>query len=91
MGKVNNCSCIAYLNNNILFIGSTKCNSQLIKINENIDNNENFERIEILEEYESLSPVSNMALINNTKEENGIEILTVSGVGKNCAIKNIKK
>ena len=91
LGKVNNCSCIAYLNNNILFIGSTKCNSQLIKINENIDNNENFERIEILEEYESLSPVSNMALINNTKEENGIEILTVSGVGKNCAIKNIKK
>jgi len=94
LGKLNICSCMAYLNNNILFIGSSKCNSQLIKINENIDNNDktdNFERIEILEEYESLSPVSNMALINNTKEENGIEILTVSGVGNNCAIKNIKK
>ena len=45
----------------------------------------------MLEEYESLSPISNMALINNTQEENGIEILTVSGVGKNCGIKNIKK
>ena len=90
LGKVNNCSCMAYLINDILFIGSTKCNSQLIKINENIDN-DNCEKIEILEEYESLSPVSNMALINNTKEENGIEILTVSGVGKNCTIKNIKK
>ena len=91
LGKVNNCSCMAYLNNNILFIGSSKCNSQLIKVNENIDNNDNSERIEILEEYESLSPISNMSLINNTKEENGIEILTVSGTDKNCAIKNIKK
>ena len=92
LGKVNKCSCLAYLKNNILFIGSSTCNSQLIKINENIDNNiDNIERIEILEEYESLSPISNMALINNTKEENGIEILTVSGVDKNCSIKNIKK
>ena len=92
LGKVNKCSCMAYLKDNILFIGSSKCNSQLIKINENIDNNiDNLQRIEILEEYESLSPISNMALINNTKEENGIEILTVSGIDKNCAIKNIKK
>ena len=91
LGKVNNCSCLAYLGNNILFIGSSKCNSQLIKIKETIEKDENYERIEILEEYESLSPISNMALINNTQEENGIEILTVSGVGKNCAIKNIKK
>ena len=92
LGKVNACSCMAYLGNNILFIGSSKSNSQLIKINENIDNNkENYEKIEVLEEYESLSPISNMALINNTQEENGIEILTVSGVGKNCGIKNIKK
>ena len=29
--------------------------------------------------------------IKKEKEENGIEILTVSGVGKNCSIKNIKK
>ena len=91
IGQLNPCSCIAYLNNNILFIGSSKGNSQLIKINENIDNNGIRERIDIIEEYESLSPISNMALVNNTKEENGIEILTVSGVGKNCSVKNIKK
>ena len=92
LGQVNNCSCMAYLNNNILFIGSSKCNSQLIRINENIANNADIgEKIEIIEEYESLSPISNMAIINNTKEENGIEILTVSGTGKNCSIKNIKK
>ena len=92
IGKVNPHSCIAYLNNNTLFIGSKKSNSQLIKINENLDNNDNnMERIEIIEEYESLAPISNMILLNNTKEENGIEILTVSGIGSNCCVKNIKK
>ena len=92
IGKVNPPSCIAYLNNNILFIGSTKSNSQLIKINENINNNDsNAEKMDIIEEYESLAPISNMILLNNTKEENGIEILTVSGIGNNCCVKNIKK
>ena len=92
IGKVNPPSDIAYLYNNILFIASKKGNSQLIKINNNIDNKElNLDNIEIIEEYESLAPISNMLILNNTKEENGIEILTVSGVGKNCSIKNIKK
>ena len=85
-------SCMAYLNNNILFIGSVKCNSQLIKIIDNTDNNyiDNY-HIEIMEEYESLAPISNMLLLNNTHEENGIEIITVSGISNNCSLKNIKK
>ena len=90
LGKVNKCSCMTYLTNNILFIGSTKSNSQLIRINENKDNDDT-SQIEVIEEYESLSPISNMALINNTREENGVEILTVSGTESNCSIKNIKK
>ena len=32
-----------------------------------------------------------MILLNNTKEENGIEIITVSGANNNCSLKNIKK
>ena len=91
-GRVNLPSCMTYLNNNILFIGSVKCNSQLVKINNNIDNNSfNHSHIEIIEEYESLAPISNMILLNNTHEENGIEIITVSGANNNCSLKNIKK
>lgn len=90
LGKVNTCSCMTYLTNNILFIGSIKSNSQLIRINESKDN-DSTPQIEIIEEFESLSPINNMALINNTKEENGVEILTVSGTYSNCSIKNIKK
>ena len=87
IGKVSPPSCMTYFNNNILFIGSIKSNSQLIKI----DNNEiNNIEINIIEEYESLSAISNMVLLNNTKEENGIEVMTVSGIGSNCSVKNIK-
>jgi hypothetical protein len=94
LGQVNLPSCMAYLNKNILFIGSIKGNSQLIKINENMDNNVKNNLhidIDIIEEYESLAPISNMILLNNTKEENGIEIITVSGMNNNCSLKNIKK
>ena len=86
IGKVSPPSCFAYLNNNILFVGSIKSNSQLIKI----DNKDNNIEMNIIEEYESLSPISNMVLLNNTKENNGVEVMTISGVGSNCSIKNIK-
>ena len=31
-----------------------------------------------------------MVLLNNTKEENGIEVMTVSGIGSNCSVKILK-
>ena len=31
-----------------------------------------------------------MVLLNNTKEENGIEVMTVSGIGSNCVVKGVK-
>ena len=31
-----------------------------------------------------------MVLLNNTKEENGIEVMTVSGIGSNFGVKGIK-
>ena len=92
LGEVSYASCITYLDANYLFIGSIKGNSQLAKVllspKEN-DNKRPF--IDIIEEYESLSPISDFTVINNSKEENSIEILTVSGVDKNCSLKNIRK
>jgi DNA damage-binding protein 1 len=92
LGEISYASCITYLDANYLFIGSTKGNSQLAKVllspKEN-DNKRPF--IDIIEEYESLSPISDFTVINNSKEENSVEILTVSGVDKNCSLKNIRK
>ena len=92
LGEISYSSCLTYLDANYLFVGSSKANSQLIKVlltpKEN-DTKRPF--IEIVEEYESLAPISDFTVINNSKEENSVEILTVSGTDKNCAIKNIRK
>ena len=76
---------MVYLDNNYLFNGSNKANSQLIKIENNLDS-----IINVVKNYESLSPINDLILINNMEEENAIEFLTISGYEKNCAIKKIK-
>ena len=86
LGEINYSSCLVYLDNNYLFNGSNKANSQLIKIENNLDS-----MINVVKNYESLSPINDLILINNMEEENAIEFLTISGYEKNCAIKKIKK
>ena len=87
LGEINYSTCLTYLDNNYLFVGSYKSNSQLIKIESKDDS-----FIKIVENYESLAPISNLTLINNNVEdENNIELLTISGIEKNCCIKSIKK
>ena len=85
LGEINYSSCLTYLDNNYLFNGSIS-NSQLIKIE-----NKNNSLINIVKNYKSLAPIKDMVIINNMKEETGIEILTISGIDKNCSINKIKK
>ena len=86
LGQINYSTCLTYLDNNYLFNGSNKANSQLIKIE-----NKNNSLINVVKDYESLSPIKDFVIVNNTEEENGIEILTISGIDNNCSIKKIKK
>ena len=86
LGEINYSNCLVYLDNNYLFNGSNKANSQLIKIETNTNS-----LINVVKNYESLSPIKEFILINNMEEENAIEFLTISGWDKNCAIKKIKK
>ena len=87
LGEISYSTCLTYLDNNYLFLGSYKSNSQLIKVE---TKNNSF--ITLVENYESLAPISSLTLINNNiEDENNIEILTISGIEKNCCIKEIKK
>jgi hypothetical protein len=87
LGEINYSTCLAYLDNNYLFVGSNKANSQLIKIEKN-DNN----FLNVIENFDTLAPISNLALINkNIENENHVELVTISGIEKNCAVNKIKK
>ena len=85
IGEVNYCSNLCYLDNGYIFIGSNLSNSQLIKIEEKIPN------LKVIVEFESLAPINDFVVVNNSNEENAIEILSISGTDKNCSIKTISK
>ena len=87
LGEINYSTCLAYLDNNYLFVGSNKANSQLVKIEKN-DNN----FINVVENFDTLAPISSLTLVNkNIENENHVELITISGIEKNCAVNKIKK
>ena len=87
LGEINYSTCLAYLDNNYLFVASNKANSQLVKIEKN-DNN----FINVIENFSTLAPISNLSLVNkNIENENHVELITISGIEKNCCVNMIKK
>ena len=61
LGEINYSTCLAYLDNNYLFVGSNKANSQLVKIEKNENN-----FINVIENFDTLAPISNLTLVNKT-------------------------
>ena len=87
LGEINYSTCLAYLDNNYLFVGSNKANSQLVKIEKNENN-----FINVIENFDALAPISNLTLVNkNIENENHVELITISGIEKNCCVNMIKK
>jgi DNA damage-binding protein 1 len=90
LGEVNYISNITYIDNNFVFIGSTKSNSQLIRIVKQNTNIQNRPFIEIVEEYDNLAPIFDFTIFNSNEESN-TEILCISGIDKTCSLKSIRK
>ena len=87
LGEINYSTCLAYLDNNYLFVGSNKANSQLVKIEKNENN-----FINVIENFDTLAPISYLTLVNkNIENENHVELITISGIEKNCCVNMIKK
>ena len=46
----------------------------------------------MVENFDTLAPISNLTLVNkNIENENHVELITISGIEKNCALNKIKK
>jgi DNA damage-binding protein 1 len=95
LGEVSYVSSLAYLDNNYIFVGSDKGNSQLVKIIKkssynNLSDNTKSPFIEIVEEYDSLAPIMDFTIINSNSEESNT-VLCISGVDKTCSLKTIRE
>jgi DNA damage-binding protein 1 len=91
LGEVSYASRMTYLDNNYVFIGSEKSNSQLIQITKSPTDYTNRPFIQIVEEYENLAPISDFLVMTGQGEESNTEILSVSGDNKSCCLKTIRK
>ena len=90
LGQVNYINTLTYIDNNFVFIGSDKSNSQLVRIVKENTNIQNRPFIDIIEEYDNLAPVSDFVVFNNAEESN-TEMLCISGVDLSCSLKTIRK
>ena len=91
LGEINYASTLTYLDNNYVFVGSEKANSQLIKITKSPTSNTIRPFVIVVEEYENLAPISDFTLLNSQSDEGNTEILCVSGDQKSCSLKTIRK
>lgn len=91
LGEINYCSSLAYLDNNIIFAGSQEANSQLIKILKTPSKDVNRPFLEVIEEFDNLAPISDFVITSNGTEEANTEVLCLSGTGKACSLKTIRK
>jgi len=89
LGEISIPSSIEYIDNGYVFIASEMGDSYLISLLSENSGDPEHPYIAIKETYENLGPVLDLAMNTNEKEQT--ELITASGVGKNSALKFIRK
>ncbi|KAG6617756.1 DNA damage-binding protein 1a [Phytophthora cinnamomi] len=87
LGETNIASCLSYLDNGVVFIGSTFGDSQLIKLN--ADRDENGSYIEVLDTYVNVGPIIDFCVMDLDRQGQG-QIVTCSGADKDGTLRVIR-
>ncbi|KAG1687986.1 hypothetical protein DVH05_004505 [Phytophthora capsici] len=87
LGETNIASCLSYLDNGVVFIGSTFGDSQLIKLN--ADRDENGSYLEVLDTYVNVGPIIDFCVMDLDRQGQG-QIVTCSGADKDGTLRVIR-
>lgn len=87
LGEISIPQCLAYLDNNYVFVGSRFGDSQLIKIQP--ENNEEGRYIEIVDTFVSLAPIVDILVVDLDKQGQD-QLITCSGFGKEGSIRIVR-
>ncbi|KAI9993806.1 hypothetical protein PInf_016327 [Phytophthora infestans] len=87
LGETNIASCLSYLDNGVVFIGSTFGDSQLIKLN--ADRDETGSYIEVLDSYVNVGPIIDFCVMDLDRQGQG-QIVTCSGADKDGTLRVIR-
>ncbi|CAO3646398.1 unnamed protein product [Cunninghamella blakesleeana] len=88
LGPISIPSCLTYLENEVLYVGSSKGDSQLIHIlqRSSIENNDN---LQVIENYPSLGPITDFCVVDLDKQGQP-QLITCSGASKNSSLRIIR-
>uniref|UniRef100_A0AAV1TCU6 DNA damage-binding protein 1 n=1 Tax=Peronospora matthiolae TaxID=2874970 RepID=A0AAV1TCU6_9STRA len=87
LGETSIASCLSYLDNGVVFIGSTFGDSQLIKLN--ADRDEHGSYVEILDTYVNVGPIIDFCVMDLDRQGQG-QIVTCSGADKDGTLRVIR-
>jgi len=87
VGVTSVASTISYLDNGVVFIGSSFGDSQLIKLNQEKDDSGSY--VEVLETYMNLGPILDMVVTDLDKQGQG-QVVTCSGNGKDGSLRVVR-
>ena len=91
LGETSIASTLSYLDNGVVYVGSTFGNSQLVKlhIEPGIDKDGNPTYVEILEEFTNLGPIVDFAVVDLERHGQG-QVVTCSGVHKDGSLRVVR-
>lgn len=87
LGETSIPECITYLDNGVLFIGSRHGDSQLVKLNKNV--NENGSYVVPMETFTNLGPIMDICVVDLERQGQG-QIITCSGSFKEGSLRIIR-
>ncbi|CAH0488401.1 unnamed protein product [Peronospora farinosa] len=87
LGETSIASCLSYLDNGVVFIGSTFGDSQLIKLN--ADRDEHGSYVEVLDTYVNVGPIIDFCVMDLDRQGQG-QLVTCSGADKDGTLRVIR-
>ncbi|KAI7892669.1 mono-functional DNA-alkylating methyl methanesulfonate N-term-domain-containing protein [Mucor mucedo] len=90
LGSISTPSCIVYLDNDVVFIGSTVGDSQLVHVKRTETSTaENGEILEVIDEFPNLGPIIDFCVADLDKQGQ-TQLITCSGVAKDSSLRIIR-
>lgn len=92
LGSISIPSCLVYLDNDVVFVGSTLGDSQLIHVGHTDDTMaaaENREILQVIDEFPNLGPITDFCVADLDKQGQ-TQLITCSGVAKDSSLRIIR-
>ena len=87
LGETSAASALCYLDNRVVYVGSTCGNSQLVRLLPAPDSQGRF--VEVLESYAALGPIVDFSVVDLDRQGQG-QVVTCSGIGKDGSLRVVR-